>query len=79
VRARSARYIVCTKPFNLKRTVLYTIVDLANRLRGTENLVFGFGQETDEQCLDTLKRLEAGESEISQRNFVRLNVDWMRA
>ena len=28
VKARDERYIICTKPFNLKHTVLYFIIDL---------------------------------------------------
>lgn len=59
VRARSDRYLVCTRPFNPKRTVLYTIIDLVERVRGPENLVFGFGAETDGQCVDMVERLHA--------------------
>lgn len=57
IRARSDRYLVCTKPFNPQKTVLYTIVDLLEGVRGPENLVFGFGAETDEQCAEMVKRL----------------------
>lgn len=28
VKAKDNRYLICTKPFNLQKTVLYTIVDL---------------------------------------------------
>lgn len=80
VRARSARYLVCTKPFNLKRTTIYTIVDLEENVRGTENLIFGAGQETDEQCAETIDRLEGRDidlgwaTEVSHRNRVRLEI-----
>lgn len=57
VRAVSERYIVCTKPFNLRHTVLYTIIDLKNGMRGTENLLFITGAETDEQCEYIISRL----------------------
>lgn len=57
VRARSVRYLVCTKPFNPKRTVLYTIVDLVENVRGPENLVFGMGAESDADCVAMVKRL----------------------
>jgi hypothetical protein len=73
--ARNERFIICTKPFNLKRTVLYTVVDLENDIRGTENLVFGAGAETQEQCNEMLKRLASGETEISHRNYIRLDVE----
>jgi hypothetical protein len=35
IQARSDRYLVCTKPFNLRKTVIYTIVDLDQYIRGT--------------------------------------------
>lgn len=43
VQAATKRFIVCTKPFNARKTVLYTAIDLARNVRGTENLIFGFG------------------------------------
>jgi len=70
VRAVGDTYAVCTKPFNARKTVLYTIVDLQSGIRGTENLIFGFGAETDGQCDEMLKRLESGETEISHRNRI---------
>ena len=81
VQARSIRYLVCTKPFNPKRTVLYTIIDLEQGIRGTENMVFGLGQETREQCYETLLRLHGispdmiEASEISYRNRIELDVE----
>ena len=72
IRAANRRFAVCTKPFNLKRTVLYTVIDIEQGVRGTENLVFGFGAETDQQCEEMLARLAAGETEVSHRNRVRL-------
>ena len=47
VRARDDRYIICTKPFNIKHTVLYFIIDLVDRWRAPDNMVFCFGYETD--------------------------------
>ena len=72
VRAIGKRYAVCTKPFNPKHTVLYTVIDIDKKIRGTENLVFGMGAETDEDCNEMLQRLESGESEVSHRNRVPL-------
>ena len=74
IKALGKRHAVCTKPFNPKKTVLYTIVDFEEQIRGTENLVFGFGAETDEQCNDMLQRLESGETEVSHRNRIDLNI-----
>lgn len=58
VRARSRRFLVCTKPFNPQKTVLYTIIDRDHKVRGTENLIFGMGAETDQDCADMIDRLE---------------------
>jgi len=75
VRAAGVRFAVLNKPFNPKNTVLYTVVDLQEGIRGTENLVFGAGAETPEQCEAMLKRLEAGETEVSHRNYVNLDIE----
>ena len=74
IRALGKRYAVCTKPFNPKSTVLYTIVDFEKQIRGTENLIFCLGTETDERCEKMLQRLENGETEISCRNYIDLNI-----
>lgn len=74
VRACDNRFIICTKPFNPKRTVLYTIIDLNQNIRGTENLVFGMGFESDQDCNEALERLQSGESEVSKRNQVELKI-----
>lgn len=72
IRSCDSRFLICTKPFNLKKTVLYTVVDLKQNIRGTENLVFCMGYETDEDCYEALIRFQTGESEISHRNYVEL-------
>lgn len=76
IRAMGFRFWICTKPFNPRKTVLYTIVDPANKIRGTENLIFGMGAETDQDCNEMLERLEKGESKISHRNRVKLEIDF---
>jgi hypothetical protein len=75
VRAAGARFAVLNKPFNPKNTVLYTVVDLEEGVRGTENLVFGAGAETDEHCVEMLKRLESGQTEVSHRNRVNIDIE----
>lgn len=80
IQARGVRYLVCTKPFNPKRTVLYTVVDMVECIRGTENLVIGAGAETRGQCEEMLMRLEGRDAErgrsteVSHRNRVPLVV-----
>lgn len=75
VRSVNNRFAICTKPFNLKKTVIYTIIDFKKQVRGTENLIFSQGAETDQQCRRMLKRLTKGETEISHRNNIPLNIE----
>jgi hypothetical protein len=75
VRAAGDRFAVCTKPFNARRTVIYTIIDFAKGIRGPENLVFPFGAETDEQCREMLARLDAGQSAVSHRRHLPLDIE----
>jgi hypothetical protein len=74
VRAASDRFAVCTQPFNPRRTVIYTVIDFQQGIRGPENLVFGFGAETDDQCREMLARLESGETEVSWRRRMPLDL-----
>lgn len=74
----SNRYTICTKPLNIHHTVLYTIIDWEEQVRGPEDLVFGMGAETKEQCLDMLIRLTDGHpsrSEVSHRHRVWLDIE----
>lgn len=70
--------MVCTKPFPLRKTVLYTVVDLQEQIRGTEGLIFGMGAETREDCEQMVTRLEGKDrdmnTEVSRRNRVPLRV-----
>ena len=75
VRAADDRFAVCTKPFNLRHTTLYTIVDLEKDIRGPDNTVFGEGYETDEDAARALGELQAGEIEVSYRNRVPLDIE----
>lgn len=68
VQARDDRWLICTKPFAARHTVIYCIVDLEAGVRGVDNLIFSTGYETREQCEENLARLAAGKMEISQRN-----------
>lgn len=75
VRARDDRYIICTKPFNPKHTVLYFIVDLKRKMRGPDNMIFCSGYETDEDCEERLKELQDGEIEVSMRRGIPLDIE----
>lgn len=73
VRARNERYAICTKPYF--STVRYFILDARQGIRGPENLVFGMGAETDEDCEAMLERLRAGETEVTHRNRVLWDIE----
>ena len=74
VRASNVAFAVCTKPMNALKTVIYTIIDWNNNIRGTEDLIFGMGAETDNDCKEMLERLTQGESEVSERNKIKLDI-----
>ena len=75
IQARNKRFIICTKPFNAKETVLYTIVDIDRYCRGTDNLVFHKGYETKANCEENLNYLANGKMEVSYRNVIKLDVE----
>ena len=75
VKARDERYIICTKPFNLRHTVLYFIVDLVDKWRAPDNMVFCGGYETDEDCKKRLAELQNETIELSIRRGIRLDID----
>lgn len=88
VRASNERYSICTYPLNMivreggkkyrhEKTVVYTIIDFVKQIRGTENLIFGMGAETDEDCNEMLARLTDKEdpTEISHRNWHWLDIE----
>ena len=75
VKARDERYIICTKPFNAQHTVIYFIVDLVERWRAPDNMVFCSGYETDEDCQERLAELQSGLIELSRRHGIPLDVE----
>lgn len=76
IQARDDRYLVCTKPFNARRTVLYSIVDLQEMKRGPDNMLFGGGYETRQDCEERLADLNLAKfpMELSYRRSIPLNV-----
>ena len=91
VRACDERYLICTKPYNFKpETVLYTIVDLKEGIRGTDGYSLGpYSYYSTEDCESFLKELQEsdrlkkrcgnewvdiGAGHISYRNRIKLNV-----
>lgn len=47
---------------------LYTAIDTAQGLRGTDDWVFGFGYDTPEHAAESLAMLDSGEAAFSRRN-----------
>ena len=87
IRACDKRFLICTKPFNLKpKTVIYTIVDLVEGIRGTDNYSIGWcDYYKTEDCKEMLKELQETYNKndgelwlegtfISHRNRINLNI-----
>jgi hypothetical protein len=76
VKAKSDRYLICTKPFNAKKTCLYSIIDLERMVRGTNNLIFNAYDYMDQERIDEcLSDLVSGDIEVSHRNCLLLDVE----
>jgi hypothetical protein len=66
----AGRFVILTQPFNLQRTVLYTIVDFDWGIRGRDNF-YGLGYETDGQvaaALHEFQHTEAGDTRVGTRD-----------
>mgnify|MGYP000858721777 FL=1 len=76
IKAKSDRFIICTKPFNLKKTCLYTIIDLERMVRGANDRVFNpYNYMIQDDINECLSDLESGKVEVSYRNCVSLDVE----
>lgn len=75
VQCRDDRYIICTKPFNLRHTVQYFIIDLVDKWRAPDDRVFCFGYENAEACRDRLRELQHEQMFLSRRRGVPLDVE----
>lgn len=70
------RYLICTKPFNAKKTYLYTIVDLEEEIRGTDGYLFTkYNYTRKEEAQQYLDELNCGKCEISHRHRLELNIE----
>lgn len=75
VKARDDRYIICTKPYNPRHTVIYFIIDLQDKWRAPDDRIFCSGYETDDNCNERLKELQSGEISLSTRRGIPLDID----
>lgn len=61
------RWAVCTKVFAPADTVIYTVVDFEDQVRGRDNF-HGLGYETPEECRRACGMFESGEATYSHRH-----------
>lgn len=78
VREANEKFAICTQPYNFKpETVIYTIIDFENNIRGMDNMVFGVHDYySDEDCAEAMKELLSGDLEVSRRHhkYVKLDI-----
>jgi hypothetical protein len=69
VMARDDRYVILCRPFNLRRTYTYSIVDLKLAVRGPCNFIFGPIADFNTRfgALRNLVMLRNGKQEVSRR------------
>lgn len=69
VQAFDERYIIMTKPFNARKTYLYSIVDLDKKIRGPIGLIFGLSDHvnTPEGAAECIKMMREEGFEVSYR------------
>lgn len=74
VQAANDRFAIMTKPFNARRTYLYTITDLKRGVRGPCNLIFGLpcNVNSPEGATEALTMIESGEMEVTHRHHLDL-------
>jgi hypothetical protein len=74
VTACNERFAIMWKPFNARKTYLYTITDLERGVRGPCNLIFGppENMSTLSGAVSALEMIERGEMAVSRRRYVSL-------
>jgi hypothetical protein len=71
IKARNERYLICTKPFNPKHTVTYTILDSEELINSTNNCVFNpYDYSLQKDIDESLTDLVEEKYELSQRHQV---------
>lgn len=77
VTAVDDRFAIMSKPFNARRTYLYTITDLKLGVRGPCDLIFGVpcAMDAPDSAAKALTMLQAGEMGVSRRRCKALTDD----
>ena len=75
VTACNDRFAIMTKPFNAKKTYLYTITGLHRDVRGPCNFIFGLPSDVNSPDLakEAFEMLEAGSMEVGYRRCIPLH------
>ncbi|MGR6523855.1 hypothetical protein ACU5JM_19650 [Rhodococcus erythropolis] len=60
-------FAILTSPFNLHKTVHYTIIDNGRGVRGPDDRIFSGGYESDDDVNERMRELVAGEIAVSKR------------
>jgi hypothetical protein len=79
VRAVTPNFAALTRQAEFKRAGIrcYTVLDWRNGVRGPCNLIgqgYGDGSYSEAECADMLRRFESRDLEVSQRNWVRIDI-----
>jgi hypothetical protein len=73
VKARNDRYAILTRPYNPRRTVIYSIWDMEKKIRSTNDYVFNpYDYNKQEDIDQSLTDLMNGEYQLSRRNQVKV-------
>jgi hypothetical protein len=77
VQAFDDRYVIMTKPFNARKTYLYTIADMETYQRGPIGLVFGLPEHvnTPEGASLVLKMMRDEGWQVSRRKGIPITAD----
>jgi hypothetical protein len=73
VRARGPRFVILTKPFNARQTCIYTVIDVEQGIRGTDNYG-GLGYDTSGEIAEAIDLFNRGEARVSVRNNISLDI-----
>lgn len=81
IQAFNNQYIIATKPFNARKTYLYTIVDIREKRRGPCDLIFGSSESfnTKDGALKNLRFLMQGKMRVSERRDLPLTEGELQA
>lgn len=73
VQARGDRFVILTKPFNARHCCIYTVIDLEQGIRGTDDYG-GLGYESEQEIAEAMAMFDSGDAGVSYRNNVSLDI-----